>query len=125
MKRFLIIILLFVGFSYAQDSTLVADEDLRFMKETYQETDSALTDCENLNSLYENRIFEYKGEVEALRDANAYADSVIVLKDAKDEKRKKQIEILNSEIKRQQVEIWLYRSGGIIILVAGALLLLN
>ena len=118
---FMAIFITSVGF--AQDSLKVAKEDWKFIQETTQELEQALDDCDTLNILYERRMSLFQSEVFDLRQANILCDSIKVAKDLQLELRKKQIALLNKKIKKQNLELWITRSGGFILVIATVLLL--
>ena len=110
---------------YAQDSVKVSKEDWQFIKQTVKELDSAYVECQDLNKLYELRVIEFRGEVESLKLANQIADTIMVLKDKQLENREKQVGILNAALDRKRVEAWIYRGGGLVLIVVGTLLLMR
>ena len=125
-KKVLLIIIstfLFVSFGFTQDSLKVAKDDWKYIKETTMELDSALIECEKLGKLYESRMTEFQMEIYNLRLANQVADTIITKKDLQLTKRKEQVNLLNMELKKKKFEIWMYRSGGVLLIVFGLVLL--
>jgi len=127
MKKLIItfLILLFAGTGFAQNDKWIRVEkqDWEFVKNTAMELDSALTECQELDSLKTLRIFEYSQEVEALRLMNQTADSIMVMKDLQLEKRQEQVDILNASLRKKKFEIWMYRTGGIALIIIGGILI--
>ena len=119
----LLSVILITSIAFSQDSLKIASDDWNHIRTTALELDSSLTDCEELNNLYENRMTEFQMQLRSLDLANQAADTIIVKKDMQLEKRKEQVAILNAELNKKRLEIWMYRGGGIILIVAGLLLL--
>ena len=122
----LLLSFLFFGIGTAQDSTVNVDiKDWKYMRETFFMMDSALTNCKNLNQLYEKRIDEYRIEVTNLRTAGVKAVEIIKYKDEQLEKRKEQVRLLNIALEKKNTELWLYRGAGTIALIGLGVLLLK
>ena len=68
MKTFVILtfLLLYMRIGFAQDSLMIAKEDWNYIKTTTLELDSALTECNELNKLYEGRMSEFQLQVYSL-----------------------------------------------------------
>jgi len=111
MKKFIfLVLLLFLSVNlFAQDSIKVAREDWEFLKHTYTEVDSELSNCEYLNNLYEQRCSLFQSEVYELQRANQLADSIMAKKDIQLEFRKEQLAVVNKQLKDKDIEIWIYR----------------
>jgi len=69
------------------------------------------------------RAINYELEIGALREANLFVDSILVQQDERDDARQKQINILNNQLNRQKFEIWVYRGGGVLLIIGGIILL--
>lgn len=119
------LLIAFFGIANAQDSVKVDVKDWNYMRDTFYMMDSSLTNCENLNKLYEKRIDEYIIEVGNLRLAGTKALSIIGDKDEQLKKRKEQVAILNRELQKKRLENWIYRGAGTAILIVGAILLIK
>ena len=65
----------------------------------------------------------FQSEVYDLRMGNILCDSIVVAKDSQLDMRKQQIDLLNQKIKKQKVELWLTRGGGVILVIVAVLLL--
>ena len=126
MKRLVTIflMLMFFGIANAQETIQIDVKDWKYMHDTFYMMDSSLTNCQNLNILYEKRIDEYIIEVGNLRLAGTKALSIIKDKDEQLKKRKEQVAILNRELEKKQLENWIYRGAGTAIIIVGAALLL-
>ena len=116
---------MFFGMGIAQDKMEVDVKDWNYMRDTFYMMDSSLTNCINLNILYEKRIDEYIIEVGNLRLAGTKALSIISDKNEQLKKRKEQVAILNRELEKKQLENWIYRGAGTAILIVGAILLIK
>jgi hypothetical protein len=125
MKKFVILFMtiFIMSTAFAQDSIKVAKDDWKFIQETTQELEKALDDCDTLNVMYEKRVSLFQSEVGDLRQANILCDSIKTAKDEQLEMRKEQIALLNQKIKKQNLELWVTRGGGLILVVAAVLLL--
>jgi len=123
IKTLFIVSMMYTSLTFGQQSTLVANEDLLYMKKVYQQTDSALIVCDSINTFYEMRAINYELEIGALREANLFVDSILVQQDERDDARQKQINILNNQLNRQKFEIWVYRGGGVLLIIGGIILL--
>jgi len=119
IKQF-IFLLLFMGMGFSQITVPVDIDDWNLIRETALQTDSSLAACQELNILYEKRVEVFTKEVLVLRDANQLADSIIVNKNLQLDKSKEQVKIMEKEVKKKKLEIWLYRGG----IVATALVFL-
>jgi hypothetical protein len=125
MKTFVILsfLLLFFGMGNAQDSLTVSMDDWKFIQKTTQELETALDDCDTLNVKYEKRMSLFQMQVAELEQSNIMCDSIFVAKDKQLEMRKEQISLLNHKIQKQELELIVTRTGGIIIAVVAILLL--
>lgn len=120
------IFMMSVAFAQSPDEWIkVKKEDWNTLKETYMEIDTALTECENLNEKYEERINLFRFQVDALTKANLMADSIKADKDLQLEKRKEQVDILNNALNKKRVEIWVYRGAGAALIVFTIFLLVK
>ena len=109
--------------AFAQDSIKVDLDDWKFIQKTTQELETALDDCDTLNVMYENRMSLFQMQVAELEQSNIMCDSIFVAKDKQLEMRKEQISLLNYKIQKQELELIVTRTGGIIIAVVAILLL--
>jgi len=121
---FILTILMTSSIVFAQDDSLkVAKEDWNYIQETTKELEQALDDCDTLNTMYEQRMSLFQMEVSDLTQANMLCDSIVTKKDEQLEMRKEQIALLNRKIQKQNLELWVTRGGGLILVVAAVLLL--
>jgi len=125
MKKFVILFMtiLITTSAFAQDSIKVDLDDWKFIQKTTQELETALDDCDTLNVMYENRMSLFQMQVAELEQSNIMCDSIFVAKDKQLEMRKDQITLLNHKIQKQELELIVTRTGGIIIAVVAILLL--
>jgi len=125
MKKFVILFMtiLITTSAFAQDSIKVDLDDWKFIQKTTQELETALDDCDTLNVMYENRMSLFQMQVAELEQSNIMCDSIFVAKDKQLEMRKEQISLLNYKIQKQELELIVTRTGGIIIAVVAILLL--
>ena len=121
--RVFIFLLLMSPFVFGQDSLKVSIADWKFIEKTYNQTDSSLVECEQLNKLYERRLSLFQSEIYDLRLASQLCDTLISKKDNQLKLKDDQINILKYQTKKQQLEIWLYRGGGVVLMVIGLLLI--
>ena len=119
-----ILVLMFVGMGISQ-TIKVKKADWDFVTQTAVELDSALTECQTLDSLNTLRITEFNGQVKALILANHFADSIISKKNQQLKFRREQVGILNDSLRKKRFEIWMYRAGGSVIIIAGVFLLIR
>lgn len=123
MKLFIVILFMATSI-FSQDYIRVEKTDWEFMKKTYNETDSALTECDSLNSLYEQRINEYGLQVQSLEYANEIIDDILADKNKQLDLREEQISILNTALNKKKTEIWIYRGATAAVVIAGLLIIL-
>lgn len=119
MKIFIISLLLLFSISYSQDSISIAIEDWEEAKITALQIDSALTDCEQLNTIYERRFDEFSFEIMDLRGALAKSDTIIAQKDSIITLQGEKEEVFEDIIFKKNVEIWIDR-----IVIVGLIILL-
>jgi len=126
MKTFIILlfILLCTRIGVGQDSIKVASDDWNYIKTTYLEVDSALTESQELNKLYEKRTKEYALQVKSLKLANQAADTIISKKNQQLEKRKEQVSILNNELRKKKIENYILKGSTGVLIIAVILILL-
>jgi len=113
------IILMLTTLSMAQSSVIIPIEEWTVVKETVLALDSSLTECTDLNKLYESRITEFQGEITSLRYVNLLVDSIIVEKNLQLDKKQQQVKIMKREVKKKKLEIWLWRGAVVVMLIIG------
>ena len=113
------IILMLTTLSMAQSSVIIPIEEWTVVKETALALDSSLTECTDLNKLYESRITEFQGEITSLRYVNLLVDSIIVEKSLQLDKKQQQVKIMKWEVKKKTFEIWIWRGVVVGMLIIG------
>ncbi len=121
--KVIIMLLLIVGMANSQEFIKVEKQDWEFLKQTTLQMDSSLTQCKNLKGALAKRIDLFNKEVESLKSASLLADSIITQKDKQLKLRREQVILLNNEIRKKKLEVWLYRGGGMAVIILTVLLI--
>lgn len=121
--KVIIMLLLIVGMVNSQEFIKVEKQDWEFLKQTTLEMDSSLTQCKKLNGAFARRIDLFDKEVESLKNASYVADSLMIQKDKQLRLRRKQVSLLNNEIRKNKLKVWLYRGGGVAAIILTVLII--